>query len=82
VYKNKRVLMEAIFKQKLEQTRDKAIADQFEARRAKNKSMRDRKAVAREARRTSQVSLRLLHLFLSLCFSPPPASVSGSALTG
>jgi len=53
VYKNKRVLMEAIHRQKAEKIRDKAIADQFEARRAKNKAARERKA-ARRAERFSQ----------------------------
>ena len=49
-YKNKRVLMEAIHKQKSEKQREKAIADQFEARRAKNKSSRARKLERRETR--------------------------------
>ena len=49
-YKNKRVLMEAIHKQKAEKIREKAIADQFEARRAKNKSSRARKLERRETR--------------------------------
>ena len=53
VYKNKRVLMEAIHKQKAEKIREKAIADQFEARRAKNKSSRERKLARREERFTS-----------------------------
>merc|ERR1711963_57502 len=42
-YKNKRVLMEAIHKEKAEKIREKAIADQFEARRQKNKTTRARK---------------------------------------
>lgn len=53
VYKNKRVLMEAIHKQKAEKIREKAIADQFEARRAKNKTTRERKIARREERLTS-----------------------------
>ncbi|CAL5219934.1 g1866 [Coccomyxa viridis] len=53
VYKNKRVLMEAIHKQKAEKIREKAIADQFEARRAKNKSSRERKLARREERLSS-----------------------------
>lgn len=50
VYKNKRVLMEAVHKQKAEKVREKTIADQFEARRAKNKATRERKAARREER--------------------------------
>jgi ribosomal protein L19E len=50
VYKNKRVLIEAVHKIKAEKVREKNIADQFEARRAKGKAMRERKAARREER--------------------------------
>eukprot|EP00884_Botryococcus_braunii_P001992 jgi/Botrbrau1/11794/Bobra.0224s0001.1 len=50
VFKNKRVLMEAIHRQKAEKLREKAISDQFEARRAKNKQARERKLKRREER--------------------------------
>ena len=42
--------MEAIHKQKAENIREKAIADQFEARRTKNKQSRERKIARREER--------------------------------
>ena len=53
VFKNKRVLTEAIHRQKAEKQREKAIADQFEARRTKNKQARERKKERREDRLTS-----------------------------
>lgn len=57
MFKNKRVLIEAVHRQKAEKVREKAIADQFEARRAKNKATRERKAQRREER-LSSVSTR------------------------
>jgi len=57
VFKNKRVLIEAVHRQKAEKVREKAIADQFEARRAKNKASRERKLARREERLTSGLHL-------------------------
>lgn len=50
MYKNKRVLMEAIHHMKAEKLREKTIADQLEARRAKNKVTRVAKLARREER--------------------------------
>merc|ERR1712017_8814 len=50
VYKNKRVLMESIHKEKAERLREKAIAEQYDSRRTKNKASRLRKLQRREER--------------------------------
>lgn len=45
MFKNKRVLMEFIHKAKSEKLRTKTLGDQMEARRVRNKAVRERKAL-------------------------------------
>lgn len=54
VFKNRRVLMDSIHKAKAEKARTKAIEEQFEARRMKNKAARERKAARLEERRKAE----------------------------
>jgi len=54
VFKNKRTLVEFIHKAKAEKTREKTIADQFEARRLRNKAARERKLQRAEERRSAE----------------------------
>lgn len=51
VFKNKRVLVEYIHKAQVEKNKEKELADQAEARRQKNRQLRERRArkVAAEA---------------------------------
>lgn len=51
VFKNRRVLMDSIHRAKAEKVRTKALEEQFEARRIKNKAARERKAARLEQRR-------------------------------
>jgi len=44
VFRNKRVLQEYIFKAKSEKQREKQLAEQAEARRARNRNLRERRA--------------------------------------
>ena len=48
VFKNKKVLIEYIFKAKADRARDKQLAQQAEARRAKNRQIREKRAARLE----------------------------------
>jgi large subunit ribosomal protein L19e len=54
VFKNKRVLMEYIFKAKAERSRDKLLLDQAEARKLKSRTTRDKKAAREEERKLEE----------------------------
>jgi large subunit ribosomal protein L19e len=54
VYKNKRNLIEAIYKQKTENARVKAIEEQAQAHRNKNKQARERRAKKQQDRLQAQ----------------------------
>merc|ERR1712087_560342 len=53
VYKNKRVLIEFIHKDKAEYSKKKALLEQQEAKKAKARLLKERKAAAKEARVTA-----------------------------
>merc|ERR1712087_861487 len=53
VYKNNRVLVEFIHKDKAEYTKKKALIEQQEAKKAKARLLKERKAAAKEARVTA-----------------------------
>ncbi|PRP80581.1 hypothetical protein PROFUN_12343 [Planoprotostelium fungivorum] len=58
VFKNKRVLIEYIYKAKAEQSREKELAEQVEARKARSKALRDRKNAAEKKAEEEGVSIK------------------------
>lgn len=56
-FKSRRVLMESIHKAKAEKARTKALEEQFEARRMKNKAARERKARRVDDRRKAEAGI-------------------------
>lgn len=75
MYKNKRVLMEAIHKQKAEKLREQAIAEREDNRRAKNKAAKGKK----EARRGGQTTTAVKSIALRSLSHPSPLERPGSS---
>ena len=67
VYKNKRVLTEAIHREKADRIREKNISEQFEARRSKNKQTRERKLARREERLSHVCPQKNLYIAVCAC---------------
>lgn len=87
VYKNKRVLMEAIHHMKAEKLREKTLADQLEARRAKNKVIRQAKLARREERLNAVRSTIYLFVMFEIAATWPephdcPRGVSDAWMAG